>query len=557
MRLSGYVQQARASMEAAAMEEIRQELESGELSDSAMEIADAEDRQAENVNELIEATHDAKAMHSDLAEMYGIESRFRELHHSMEQINNHQGFKRPWIEWAENAANHILRPLEVNVSLASAGTPSLESADQTQVSLEGIEQILVVLSETRENIEEGSVDAVLRVMDTLEEVLPEVRDRVHALHDYIDTLSYNEEMEIRVDEAAFKALQVHGNLPVTWKDYFASYSGQANAILGTFTANALESASKGQFLADCMHKYSGQGPISNALVKAMADIGDPRKTISVDNLCFILPGSGPLFGNKVAALDEVTEVTAAAAVAPPPTRGDGSVADTEVDAKPKPSVEADASLIPEVSGLITRLEKFSTDYVPLEPLAWDDIPAADEKNSTIRALSKDTIKAVTGSLIQALEVNNIRSFAESHRATWYVARSAPSAFADAYNELSPQYAVELSPALAAIYEYLDTLYTLSVWPALHMMLNTVFTANAFLVVAERSISGKSAKVTPENSGSYGAGEVDGARKGIAPDDANDKEVAAAGAVNEADKDDHASKPGAATDGSIDASITSP
>ena len=45
-------------------------------------------------------------------------------------------------------------------------------------------------------------------------------------------------------------------------------------------------------------------------------------------------------------------------------------------------------------------------------------------------------------------------------------------------------------------EYLNTVFTLSAWPALHLLANLVFTANAFLLLAERSISGQSAEEEP-------------------------------------------------------------
>jgi hypothetical protein len=180
--------------------------------------------------------------------------------------------------------------------------------------------------------------------------------------------------------------------------------------------------------------------------------------------------------------------------------GEDEEEEEEVDADGNPivkpakeaysDVQAEAQITP-VEALVIQFEKFTTNYAPLDPLSWEDRPEND--TPTIRVLSKDTIDAVTGELIKALEIVNIKSFGESHRQTWAQSRSAFGAFRQAFDSLTPQQSADLAPAIPAAGEYLNTVFTLSAWPALHVLANMVFTANAFLLLAERSISGQSAE----------------------------------------------------------------
>jgi hypothetical protein len=695
MKLAKYVKRVKAAqaakeaalsaaLEAQQRDELRAALEHGDLSETAIAVQDAADRSADYARELVDATSAARETDSDAVELADLESRFQSALEGIKMGNAAGGFTADQFQWAQRALNAILLPVNVKIELEGASMEALsEEGGKTLISLENIEQVIEVIDATRQDIEAGSVDGILRVLDVLEKAIPDVKDRLVALHQSIRSLSYNEELEIRLDDEIFKALAVNGQLPVGWKEYFAGYLNFANAILSSYSDNALESASKAPFLADALSMLGENDCPIKAVSKAIDEIGDPRKKIDSDKLQFVLPGSGPLFGNKLTDLEEEEDVPAlfvADVETPQGGEGNGTVAGTAVVAgtddsviepevpaiaeepapvsepgapvvaptaapaseptaepaaataseeagtpsvtvnvteptpaptapapaptepvseeptapaveptseptaepasvptegeppavtgEPSPETEeeeeeeeeegaatesfatgADNQISP-VEALVQKLEKFTTNFAALDPLSWDDRPDAEGGNPTIRVLSKDTIEDVLGNLIKAMEIVNIKSFGESHRQTWASSRAAFGAYKKAFENLTPQQAADISPATEAVGEYLGTVFELSAWPALHVLANLVFTANAFLLLAERSISGQSAEEEVFDPEAFG--EDDSAVDGL-PSDVSDAEAAAAA---QADNDAQAGARAADVGPAGDASVTS-
>jgi len=585
MKLAKYVKKVQASLEAERFDALRADLECGDLSDTQLAINDHAEQSADYARQLVELTGDARETDSDAVEMADMESRITAAVEGIRMVNANGGFSVESLPWAQRAVDAILSPLGISVSLSNTALESLTENQTAPVAVESIEEVIEVIGATRQEVEALSVDGILRILDVLEEALPEVKDRLVALQQSISTLSYDEEVEITLDDLICKSLAVNGQLPVGQREYFAGYRNFANTILSSYSENALEAADKTDGLVNALCQLDVNASPIDAVAKAMGEIGDPRKCIDSDQLMFVLPGSGPLFGNKVVeevedgtgeeeevdvieptptepAAAEVVEPAPDVAVVPaeepapavpeaasvvPPVEGESgtapaaepvepvepvaddatlpsepATAPVEAPAAPVPAPEptapaegeeeeealdengnpikpakeafappSDQPVMSPVEVLVVKLEKFSTNFAPLDPLGWEDRPDVAQK--TIRVLSKDTIEAVTGELIKALEIVNIKSFGESHRQTWTKARSAFGAYRQVFDKLSPQQSADLAPATPAVGEYLNTVFTLSAWPALHVLTNLVFTANAFLLLAERSISGQSAE----------------------------------------------------------------
>lgn len=642
MKLSKHVQRVQATLEAekaasvkavitAQMESLREDLECSDFSDSALAVSNAQERSASNAKELAEATSDARETDSDTVELADLESRAVAALEGIKMVNANGGFTLEQFQWAQRAVDAIFQPVGVDVVLQTVATESQEPAETLKIATENLEEVIAVVTSTRENLSKGSVDAILKVLAVLEKAMPDVKDRLVAMQQSIRTIDFDEEAQIRLDSEVYKALSVDGKLPTGWKDYFASYLAFAQTVLSGYSDNALESANKSCFLADALTNLGSDSCPIKAVTKAVAEIGDPRKKIDTDKLLFVLPGSGPLFGNDVhdahlnggddddvssadvddalasanAISDDTDDTSSAAAdgaaaaapvadddgalgapveqdpnvaaamaaptavpvtepapapapiqsvanpeAAPPPAPAEPTVpeaaapgeaapavaepaapaaggeaalaASAEPAAEPAPAASApgeeeelDENGNPKAKpvkesfpaegapnqgmtpcdALITKLDKFSSDYVPLEPLSWDDRPEGSD-DDTIRVLSKDSIAGSVESLIKAMECINIKSFGESNQQTWASARSAFAMYKKAFDNLSPQQMADIQPATESVGEYLDTVYNLSCWPVLHVLTNLVFTANAFLLLAERSISGQSADEQP-------------------------------------------------------------
>jgi hypothetical protein len=663
MKLSQHVQRVHARLVAekaagekavltAQMESLREDLECGDFSDTSMAIANAQERAASNARELAEATSDARETDSDAVELADLESRLINVLESIKAVNANGGFTLEQLQWAQHALDAVLAPADVNYELVTVANESEDPNAPLIVATENIEEVVAIVAATRESLSKGSVDAILRVLAVLEKAIPEVKDRLVGMQQSIRTIDFDEEAQITLDGDIYKALAVDGSLPTGWKDYFASYLAFAQTILSGFSDNALESANKATFLADALGGLSQDACPIKAVTKAVDEIGDPRKKIDTDKLLFVLPGSGPLFGNDVhdahlnggdddgdavvAALDggdddsAITDAGSAGgegngATAPPTPDDNGALgapvedpnadvppttvpvpepvpapAPVEPSANPPPTPPPAPALpaptpAPPVEGepaapaaggeaalaqsaeptpapapaeppkeeeeeeeddkgrfvkeslsgdegseitpcdaLVSKLSKFSSDYVPLEPLAWDDRPDG-EGEGMIRVLSKDSIAGSVDSLIKALECVNIKSFGESNQQTWASARSAFAMYKKSFDNLTPQQMSDINGATEAVGDYLDTVYNLSCWPVLHVLTNLVFTSNAFLLLAERSISGVSAEepVVEEEVEEEEGDETDDADAQAAADaQANNDAMAGAGAADE-------------------------
>lgn len=466
MKLKKYFPTAIASMEAEVQAEARRSLQSNVFSTQELAIECQRDGAAELAAATVESLHAARRLDSDASELCELESNAQDLRSAIALVNNNGGFTVESLGWANVATAAVL-----SSSVGTAPTISFVSAadnesDRRVVNLESLDDVIKIVGEVRADVEAKSVDAILRVFDTLKDAMPEVKARMIALKQALPSTEYDQDKEIRLDDLVFKSLAVDGAIPSSFGSYLGTYNEFATTILSAYSENALEAASKSPQMAEAIAKLGQDCPI-RAIAAVYRDIGDPRLGISADQLCFALPGSGPLFGNKVDVLAESAT-----------DQGDDDVALEDIG--------SDVG----TEDLIQRLKMYCTNRAPLDPLNYADRDDAEGENPTIRVLSKDSIDKGLTELISAFEVIDIKSYAEARRMTWVQARSAYGAFQQQLINLEPSQVAAVRPVCPALSEYLDMVFALSAWPSLHLLTNMVFTANAFLLLSERSIAGK-------------------------------------------------------------------
>jgi len=469
MKLSKFYRQAVASLESEAREEVRASLEHGIYSDVALAVEAHVSASAERAAMVVETLHDAMESHSDAGELRDVVVESMDLRDGLETVNQHGGYNAESLYWANEACAATFERVG---SLRPLRAPSQESGDQPEqfhLSLEDFDAVVSALDNARSDIAAKSLDGIARVFSALEDALPEIRDRMQALKNTLGSVEYDEEKQIRLDDYITKQLSVNGQVPSSLKDYLMGYGRFADALLGAYSENALEAASKASDVGDCLTQLGDDACPIEALNNVLKAIGDPRSAIAPDQLGFILPGSGPLFG---VALNP----------------------DEETDLPEGPAGD-----------LMVRMKRFCEDHAPLDPMAYDDRPEAAESSvggeaPTIRVLSKDTICCGLETLIRLIDGVNIKTYAEARRDAWVKARSAYERYRQALQSVTPTQANNLRPLLATVGEYCDTLFTLSAWPALHFLANLVFTSNAFVLLAERSIAGRTEEVEVAQDG---------------------------------------------------------
>jgi hypothetical protein len=574
MKLSQYYKRATASIEAAAMNEIRQELKTGEFSDMAMGIESAQNEQASLAYATLESLASARQLDTASSELTEVYTQAQEVREGIAGINAMGGFTLESYQWAQRAVATVLSDVMTQYP-PLVGSVEAFNDGKVQLSLESLDDVIARIGEARADVEAKSVDGILRVINVLKDALPEIKDRMHSLRLSLPDAVYDEEKQIRLDSVIYKALAVNGQVPTGMKDYLTGYGIFANRMLAQYAENAMDSASKTPQMAEAMASC-GDGDVFEAILKVYNEIGDPRRGIAADQLCFVLPGSGPLFGNKVDPNVMVDDAPAAPpvavakadaktdkpvddeAAAPAADKKENPFAkkDDKADADDKAAAKADdkaAAKADEESeedenasqesmsntvdddraaaqDLQSRMETYSTSHAPLDPLSYGERGEPAGTAPTMRVLSKETILSGLSELIKAIEGVDINSFAEARQQTWVAARSAFSAYQQSLMSLSPRQASKLRPINAAIAEYLDTVFALSTWPVLHLLTNFVFTSNAFVLLAERSIAGKSDEAptaTPEDDGDLedngvaaeeGDSVIDGGRVMVVPAD---------------------------------------
>lgn len=518
MKLSKFYRQAVATLESQAREEVRASLKRGPYSDVQLAVEDHVTEAAMNAAAVVESLHEAMELHSDAGEVREVSVEAQDLRDGIVAVNANGGFTVESLDWANRAAAATFDRVGGFRPLTAPSTESLSESPRFVASLEDFDAVTAAIDAARSDVAAKSLDGIARVFNALEDAMPEIRDRMQALKNTLGSVEYNEEKQIRLDDYITKQLSVNGQVPSSLKDYLMGYGRFADALLGAYSENALEAASKASDIGDCLTQLKDDACPIEALNDVLKAIGDPRCAIAPDQLGFILPGSGPLFGM---ALDT----------------------DEAVDLPEGPAGD-----------LMVRMKRFCEDHAPLDPLSYDDRPEASESGvggeaPTIRVLSKDTICCGLEILIRLIDGVNIKTYAEARRDAWVKARSSFERYRQALQSVTPTQANNLRPVLPCVGEYCDTLFTLSAWPALHFLANLVFTSNAFVLLAERSIAGRTEEVEVVDDGE--TTDVSVVEEGAGDAGA---ELATGDDATGGDLTDTTSEPAAAPDAHVDGEV---
>lgn len=625
-----------------ALESLREDLAHGELSDQSLLVDEGQAASADQAASLVHELHSARQLDSDATELREVELNANTFRDAVEAINQGEGFTLEDFQFAQRAMEAVFHITPLTMPSLVPSMEGFANGGRQRLALECIDDLIREVADTRQQIENGSIDAIMRVFGVLNETMPEVKSRMESMKLVLPETAYDETAQITLDDTIFKALAVNGAMPTALKDYFASYAAFAKKILAGYSENALETASKASDIADVL-TASRNPSIIDALTEFLVQVGDPRAALSPDELGFVLPGSGPLFGGKgpdnaseedTLAKEGITgelivrlrQYVASNAPIDPMAMGERPSLEADLDddesddeddedniktfnpddvdddadedlngdhlptpeteegqtepgndtpippdteqgagaeagGNPDPSLDSgtptgeegaaapgeegaggEAGAAPGATDPMASQEAPATSPVtdaataaaenpaagsgenlelsiqtsgdaPLDnPLAGAETNAVDNvptppgppstppvntappsapiAKPTMRVLSKDTIACSLTDLIGVFELVNINSFAEARQPTWVAARSSFNRLQQSLMSLSPATVAELRPLLPDLNEYLDVTFTLSAWPALYLLTNAVFTANAFLLLAERSVSGQ-------------------------------------------------------------------
>lgn len=470
----------------AGQRDLRQAVTDGRHSERVREVMNALESRHDALRYLAVAYHEAVSLESDLEDAKKSLTTLKQVRSAIEAINQSVHFTADSAVYAGAAIN---APLErLGYPMVAFHQASVESDGRFTISLEELDGTIDEVTDICANIEAKSVDGLLQVLNLLKQIFPDVTGRLCALRDSLRNIKYDESQSINFESACIEALSVDGKFPTGLTSFLESYAVNAGQMLSVFSEAALSSAASanqfGELLRTLPDGADGDAVI-NTLCDAIKAVGDPRKAVSSDALAFELPGDGPLFGTP--AVDN-------AGAEDPTAAGDNSDADpTAVDAVA--TVVTNAQDDP-VSGLVAVLTKFTADCTPIAPAAIcaQTDPAAGSVEQNQRVLSAANICKGVTALLKVFDMIDVKTWGDANKDIWATARSAFANYKDGVSQLDPRALPALAPMDQPLSDYLDLVYAMSAWPALNYLVNAVKTANAFILFAERSITGESAPV---------------------------------------------------------------
>lgn len=322
-----------------------------------------------------------------------------------------------------------------------------------RIGMESLEQILSAVETTRGKLAQDNIDATLALTAALTGAIPVVAERV------AETLRQLREKpslvvtQFQDNDGLVRALSVNGSIPTDLEDYFKRYLAMGSTLLGMYGevgfagamrtgefTTALSGASKDTFWASVA-----------AQVEA---IGDPRKTLTEEQLELAMPGSGSLFGPAQAAIHIEDPIQRSIVeFCTSRTAQDPSLVAQMVQR----NTESDAATVTAFAGLTQALEQLSKFLCQID----------------------------------------LRSYQDASSASWVtIERSAQDAQQFIAN-LPETVRQDLPDAAKLLTRYLSTLESLVRWPVLHYCVNLLLTSNALVLLAQRAMDPSAQDITEQ------------------------------------------------------------
>jgi len=459
---------------------------------------------ASEVVNLIQSTAQAQADREYVEEARSIVDGVRDFTEAAEVVNARGGITQEAYGWMAMGLNRLATAIGAKIPQnLNIGLEAFNDGGRVQLDMQELNGLLATVSEGTQRLEARSAEAVCRMLDALAEALPAAQERLCHVAEIAKSREHEPEGNVVFGDGLNVALSVDGQVPDELVNYLQRYALLGQAIITNYSTQAFDAAMAVATLPDTMDFASPEAFWASVAVKVDA-VEDPRNALTEDQLVASLPNGGRLFGDRKDA--EIPE-------------GGNPVLKKLIEFSESRAVEEQAN-----DANVQRVEEGQPGYGR-------------------KALPLNDIRVISRSLCELLEKVDVNALAQRSKAVRGDVISAVSTAKSRFAETNQDMKMFLSDQFGVVVKYIDTAYLLSDWPILNYLSNLVFTTNAFVLYAERSLALPEGGVPDEQPEAQAPPAADPTAAPPAPE--GDPNAAAAPAADATDP--NAAPPAAGTD----------
>lgn len=437
----------RLSLEA-AQEEQRAELEGVE---EMMTV----DTPTDDIVELVDARQEADESVGYIDEVRDIHEELSDIREVSEVVNEKGGITLEAFAFFNMAIERICDRTGLEYPSLLPSLESFRDNPRVLIALEELDGMLNAVDDGTRRLETNSVEAIERLVNALAESIPNAHARIRHVLELVHATEQKTDrqdtsgMQVVFGDGLNIALGVNGSVPENLPSYLQTYLQLGMQMVGEYQTKAFEGAMQAIGIPDLLTYDTADGFWDN-VERAVCQIEDPRQTLTDEQMRLVLPNGESLFGFK--SSHEVGE---------------------------------------DASSIVKRLHKFACDVGVNEQLSnpqnIETIPEGQPGYGRA-ALTLDEIRSVARNFDRLFECLDIKAFAERSSGIRQDMFSVVQRVKDGYASAEPQIKMDLTGHFGLLVKYLETVFRLADWPMLNYLSNLVFTTNAFVLYAERSLA---------------------------------------------------------------------
>lgn len=406
------------------------------------------DSPVSDIVELVATQNEAKNAKEYVDELRNVEADATNLREAITLVNDNGGMSQEAFAMLQISVDSLTSRVGLESFCLIPDADSFTHAPKQLVSFEEINQLIDTVQQGSQRLEAGSAEAVCQLIRAISQALPGVKERLCHVEEISKARQDEIEGNVVFGDGLNIALSVNGQVPDDLVAYLQRYALMGEALFAKYIPAGFAAAMEVSTLPEVLDFNSPEAFWKTAADK-IAKIEDPRQMLTQDQLTMILPNGAALFGEvKTMELPE----------------GGNPVIKVIVDFNESRKVNDQSGN----GDSVQRIEAGQSGYG--RP-----------------AMALNDIRIICRSLCELLDKIDLSKYNDQSKAVRTDVIGAVSTLKGRFSEAPPEMKMLLADQFGQLVKYLDTVYLLSDWPVLNYLSNMIFTVNAFVLYAERSL----------------------------------------------------------------------
>lgn len=396
-----------------------------------------ETRSVQQIASVVTALSQAKAAQDALEQIRQLNQLTDDYANevSSEGLNSH-----PTLQRVLKLGLEALLPLQARVAMKS-----------TRVSTESLEQVLSATEESREALQRQSNEATRALLIALNDAVPAVLERVSETLRQLKETQTLTIKQLQDANGLSRMLAVNGQIPEDLDDYYNRYLALGTALLGMYSEVAFAGAMRAAEMSQNLRVSDAEAFWASVGVETDA-VGDPRKTLSAEQLELGLPGGGALFTSKQQALQEEHPI-------------------------------------------IRSIVEFSASQTPQDPTEVATLMQRNVQGEQSQVSAMIGLNRALDRLAAFLSNLTLTKYVDAMDAAWMSLDRGYRGVSDVLGAAPQVVKQDLGDAGKHLMRYYSTLESLVRWPLLHYCANLLISTNALVLLAQLAMSPDAVEIT--------------------------------------------------------------